>query len=72
MIFFWAHKCDKSMQSKSSNVNSETYNNPSNNFEIATCPKCGKSYNKATWGEMCNTCWNEGKGLKSNGKYIVE
>lgn len=52
---------------------SEPHNNSSSSSNIVLCPKCGKSYNKETWGEMCNTCWNAGKGLKnSDGSYILE
>lgn len=71
MIFFWAHQCDKSYKD---NVEKTNYQNSSGTqqSDIASCPKCGKSYNKSTWGEMCNTCWSSGRGLKSKGKYIIE
>ena len=53
----------------------DSYNSNSSSSdesEIVSCPKCGVSYNKATWGAMCNSCWSDGRGLKSNGHDILE
>ena len=59
---------------ENSNIVSEPSNNSSSSSSnIVLCPKCGKSYNKETWGEMCNTCWSAGKGLKNkDGSYILK
>ena len=26
---------------------------------LTSCPKCGKRYNKKTWGELCPTCMDK-------------
>lgn len=77
MLVLWVTKCGKSDDEENPYINEpvkSTYESRSSSdeSEIVLCPKCNKSYNRATWGEMCNICWSEGRGLKSNGKYIVE
>ncbi|GGB65161.1 hypothetical protein GCM10007424_01340 [Flavobacterium suaedae] len=75
ILFVLANQCDNSLRQDrglakpQAETDYETNTHPHN---IVSCPKCGKLYNKDTWGEMCNTCWSEGRGLKSKGEYIIK
>jgi ABC-type multidrug transport system fused ATPase/permease subunit len=53
--------------SETSNTNSNNNNESVGTSSYTTyskCPKCGKTYNKESWGEMCGSCWSSGKALK--------
>ena len=53
----------------SSSSNGSSAPSESSPTSLSSCPKCGREYNKETWGEMCNVCWKNGEALKCEHGY---
>ena len=73
LIFSSDFTASISNQEEDSYNNSSNYSSPSNTYSgssnMATCPKCGRTYNEKTWGKMCNVCWKNGEAIKCSHGY---
>lgn len=69
VLYIGADRCDKGI--KENRVDTPKYERSSID-RLSTCPKCGSSYNEDTWGKMCPSCWEKGKGLQSNGHDVIK